>query len=501
MFCEARGRVYWRPCAFSYICTISSMNSSTVRLVENAICTRYYRDVGQRAGHDRPIPELECKIPPIQSEVINLLGWLFSIDCLPALLTAIFWGYVADRMGRRAVLALSCVGRLFAMVSLLSIGLWSGKLPARLMLLSPLSKIIGGGSRVFTAMVLSITSDQTDSSERTKIFYLMAMLMDLANVSAPSVESWALGLSLGTPFALATGLFVPVFVAIWATPESRTGLSKHLHQPTHRDDGEQTALLHGSIDTRGDTPLSPTLVARSGTASPPKQDRDSWRQALTKLTRLAKSKSILILFACSFLKRTAFFSETFFVQYASEKYRLPYQQVAWFNGVQAAGAILALGVLLPLTTHYLQRRTSSIWVIDRLLARSSLAVLVLGYTFVWLFGTIPLFAAALFFCGVGEGAEPALQGLTAALVTPPYYATLFTTLTFLESLGRLLGGPLMAYILRIGRDESGRPTGLVFLVAASLFLAALIGLTAVKEEHVGDEDAQSEGTPTNNAHG
>lgn len=39
-------------------------------------------------------------------------------------------------------------------------------------------------------------------------------------------------------------------------------------------------------------------------------------------------------------------------------------------------------------------------------------------------------------------------------------------LTFLESLGRVIAGPLLAYILRIGRDESGRPTGLVFLVAA-----------------------------------
>ncbi|KAK3376511.1 hypothetical protein B0T24DRAFT_700128 [Lasiosphaeria ovina] len=52
---------------------------------------------------------------------------------------------------------------------------------------------------------------------------------------------------------------------------------------------------------------------------------------------MARSPNILILSACSFLKRIAFFSETFFAQYASEKYRLQYQQTVWLNGVQATG--------------------------------------------------------------------------------------------------------------------------------------------------------------------
>lgn len=73
---------------------------------------------------------------------------------------------------------------------------------------------------------------------------------------------------------------------------------------------------------------------------------------------------------------------------------------------------------------------------------------------------------AMFFCGSGEGAEPALQGLASSLVEPSQYATLFTTMTLVESVGRLIAGPLMAYLLRIGRNIDGEPTGLIFLLSA-----------------------------------
>lgn len=72
----------------------------------------------------------------------------------------------------------------------------------------------------------------------------------------------------------------------------------------------------------------------------------------------------------------------------------------------------------------------------------------------------------MFFCGVGEGAEPALQALASSLVKPEQYTLLFTTMTVLESIGRILGSPFMAALLCTGRDAEGKPTGLVFLVAS-----------------------------------
>jgi hypothetical protein len=75
-------------------------------------------------------------------------------------------------------------------------------------------------------------------------------------------------------------------------------------------------------------------------------------------------------------------------------------------------------------------------------------------------------AIAIFACGAGEGVEPSIQGLASSMVMHSQYATLFTTMALLESMGRVIGTPFMAFILRVGRDNQGEPNGLVFIVAS-----------------------------------
>jgi hypothetical protein len=72
---------------------------------------------------------------------------------------------------------------------------------------------------------------------------------------------------------------------------------------------------------------------------------------------------------------------------------------------------------------------------------------------------------AIFFTGIGEGAEPALQALASSFVEPCDYAKLFTSMVVVEAIGRLLGNPLMAGIHRSNRDEQGQLTGLVFFTS------------------------------------
>lgn len=80
-----KARVLVPLCLLVYLHTFIDelLSAPTARLVENAVCIRYYRGVEQPNRRNRPIPELECKILPIQSEVIFLLGWLSSLDYLP----------------------------------------------------------------------------------------------------------------------------------------------------------------------------------------------------------------------------------------------------------------------------------------------------------------------------------------------------------------------------------------------------------------------------------
>ena len=64
----------------------------TIKLFEQAICNRYY------SGQSIPnIDEGLCKIPTIQIELATLTGLKFTFDALPGLLTALYYGSIADR--------------------------------------------------------------------------------------------------------------------------------------------------------------------------------------------------------------------------------------------------------------------------------------------------------------------------------------------------------------------------------------------------------------------
>ena len=73
---------------------------------------------------------------------------------------------------------------------------------------------------------------------------------------------------------------------------------------------------------------------------------------------------------------------------------------------------------------------------------------------------------ALFICGLSEGEEPALQGLTTSMIDRTYHARLFTSLAVVEILAKLVGGPVMGKLFAIGREHGQGSRGLCFSVSA-----------------------------------
>ena len=88
-----------------------------VRLIEYAVCQQYYRSYPHAKGaSDISIPEMQCKLEPIQAEVALITGWRMSLDAIPSILAATFFGTLADIVGRRPVLFLVCLGELLALI-------------------------------------------------------------------------------------------------------------------------------------------------------------------------------------------------------------------------------------------------------------------------------------------------------------------------------------------------------------------------------------------------
>lgn len=117
----------------------------TIRLFEIAICNRYYRDVqviGQSISKGTQVDERRCKIVQIQNELAFLVGWRFAFDALPGLLTALVYGRVADRIGRRVVLSLSCFGLLCSLIWIVVVCYANELLPVKLVWASSMFVLI-----------------------------------------------------------------------------------------------------------------------------------------------------------------------------------------------------------------------------------------------------------------------------------------------------------------------------------------------------------------------
>ena len=140
-----------------------------IKLFEQAICNRYYALQGQGGGGGNSSGEIDeqyCKIPAVQNELAAITGLKFTFDALPALLTALYYGSIADRLGRRIVLALCAVGTMLSYLWILFICYARMNLPVKLVWVSSLFLCIGGSQRVAKSMNFTVLADATEAKHR-----------------------------------------------------------------------------------------------------------------------------------------------------------------------------------------------------------------------------------------------------------------------------------------------------------------------------------------------
>lgn len=78
------------------------------QLFEEIACRRYF---GSGGDHLSGPDEEACKDPAVQDRVNELFGWQLFFDGIPGLVTALYYGAMADEKGRKPVLVLSMFGQ------------------------------------------------------------------------------------------------------------------------------------------------------------------------------------------------------------------------------------------------------------------------------------------------------------------------------------------------------------------------------------------------------
>lgn len=79
-------------------------------IMERILCRDFYPEFSNGTSSAEWVPHGDCKIPEVQAPLAMLRGWMSTFEAIPAMLTAMPWGILSDRWGRRPVMTCSIAG-------------------------------------------------------------------------------------------------------------------------------------------------------------------------------------------------------------------------------------------------------------------------------------------------------------------------------------------------------------------------------------------------------
>ncbi|KAK6085470.1 MFS multidrug transporter [Seiridium cupressi] len=221
--------------------------------LEKIICDKYYGTSSATAaflGSVAPAAQLtilddadRCKAEPIQSEISFILGWRDVFENLPAILLAMPYGVLSDRIGRRKVMILATIGVVLN-DTWIRLVYWFPNLPIRLVWLSGIWQMIGAGAPTLTSIVYAQVADVCPVEQRLHFWCRKSSFFPLAQLSCRSI--------LGFPMIATTVLGVTaILIACLILPETSPAVAESSGQ-----DGEREPLLNrenGSAPAKSDS--------------------------------------------------------------------------------------------------------------------------------------------------------------------------------------------------------------------------------------------------------
>lgn len=179
------------------------------------------------------------------------------------------------------------------------------------------------------------------------------------------------------------------------------------------------------------------------------------------------SDSRILSIISAFVVHMLFLNRDILLQYISTRYDVTLAQATVFVSVRSGLIFLVSTVLLPAVTLYLRERLGP-GRSDLYLARISAGILSLGFLGVGLAPALPHLVCALVLNSFGWGLFGFLRSLATSLVEAHHVARLNSFIGVFDTIGLMLGSPLLAVLFTHSINLSGPWTGLPFLFCAGV---------------------------------
>lgn len=169
------------------------------------------------------------------------------------------------------------------------------------------------------------------------------------------------------------------------------------------------------------------------------------------------------------------------LQYASSRYGMTFASATMLLTVRAGVTIVMFLFVQSWVFNLLSKVGVSGQKRDLFLARGSAGLTLIGWAAIGFSPNAILFTASLMVATMGNGFPVFLRSFLTGLVDPNRVAELYTVISVVDTLGLMLGGPLLAWLFQRGMQLGGTYVGLPFVTLGLIY--AVVALFLLRMGH------------------
>ncbi|PTB47737.1 hypothetical protein M431DRAFT_21838 [Trichoderma harzianum CBS 226.95] len=432
--------------------------AAQLAILQDIVCKSHYQE-----GESLYMDNDRCNVDAVQSEVAFINGWKDVFEMLPAIILAVPYGALADRIGRKRVFLLTIVG--IGMNDLwMRMVLWfSNVFPIRAVWFGGLWQIIGAGAASLSSISHVMVADVCPSDQRTTAFsQLQSAIMIAQFIFVPvggtlvSIDPWIPMMISSVATALAF-LGALIFLPETLPLAERDSSSTNVIDNHHGDQISPTGTKHGFQIRRTN------LVAGSA--------------AMMKWVK--QNSRLVVVIVCFFpwsIGQQA--SGTLLLQYASKRLNWSLGKASYLVSLGAGINLVVHAVGIPaLSTVLLWRLKLHEIAKDKRIAQISGFFLVLGTSIIFTAGSWTILVLGQVVYSMGLAFSVPARSIVTSMVEKRHLAALYTTISVLLYGGMLTGGPLFAGAFGWGLRLGGLWVGMPYLISCGCFALALLAVS------------------------
>ncbi|KAL1869217.1 hypothetical protein Plec18167_007883 [Paecilomyces lecythidis] len=431
-----------------------------MQIFEDIVCRNYLAALGKQA--DITIAKDTCKSEPVQSELALVNGWKETSDVLPGILLSVPYGVLADHWGRKPVLLLGILGTLLGEIWVRVVCLYPAVLPLRLVWLSGMWRLIGGGDITVSSIALVMVADRFPEEEIATALFRLTSAVILSEVLATPVSAYLMARNLWLPFMLGLGIAILGSWSAFMMPESLNDARSKVSSTTMPGENE----------------------VRSYPA-----ERDAVKQYIKGKVRdlhdstqfIMSSPDVAVCLFVLFITSISKQSTSLLLQYTSKRFQWSIENSSLLISLRGiitlANFLLLMPALSALGARYLHLPGK---LKDLRLAQGGSFISALGF---FVMATAPsraILILGIVLISLGAAFAVTCRSFVTSLVRPDQVGTLYSAAAALTSFGMVVSGPLLAYAFRSGLHLGPTWFGLPFLIVGGVYLLGSVSLIRLR---------------------